>query len=61
MNPDHLNIPRNIYLMGIIILKLEPECFNGILLKLSFVQCEMKISQDTKMIYHIIIQEYQGK
>jgi hypothetical protein len=56
-----MNIPRNIDLMGIIILKLEPECFNGILLKLSFVQCEMKISQDTKMIYHIIIQEYQGK
>jgi hypothetical protein len=48
------NIPLDIDLMRLIILKLEPECFQWYLLKLDFVQGKMKNSQRTKMIYHKI-------
>jgi hypothetical protein len=48
------NISLDVDLMGMIILKLEPKCFQWYLLKLRFVQGEMKNSQGTKRIYHVI-------
>jgi hypothetical protein len=47
------NIPFDVNLMGLIILKLGPECL-VVFTESFFVRGRMKNSQDTKMRYHVI-------
>jgi hypothetical protein len=50
-NKEIRNIPLDVDLIRLIILKLGPNCFSG----------EMKNSQGTKMIYHVIISRVSRK